>query len=61
MADSQPEKKFSNAGLGMAVGLVFGSIVGLLIGNLVIYAGSGLVLGGAIGSAVDNRGKKIIS
>jgi hypothetical protein len=59
MSNNHPEKKVSNAGLGMAVGMVFGSIVGLLIGNLVIYAGGGLVLGGAIGSALDNRIKKI--
>ena len=42
-------------GLGMAVGLVFGGLVGLLIGNLVIFVGGGMVLGFAIGAAVDGR------
>ena len=39
----------------MALGLVFGGMIGLLIDNMIIFAGGGLVLGLAIGSALDNR------
>jgi len=42
-------------GLCLAIGLLFGGIVGLLIGNPIIFAGGGLVLGLGIGSALDNR------
>lgn len=45
--------KFS--GLGMAIGLVFGWLVGYLVGNPIVFAGGGLVLGGAIGAALDRR------
>jgi hypothetical protein len=39
----------------MALGLVIGGVIGLLIENMVIFTGGGLVLGLAIGSALDNR------
>lgn len=42
-------------GIGLAVGLVFGGLVGILIGNPIIFAGGGMVLGYAIGSALDKR------
>lgn len=45
----------SYKGLGLAIGLIFGSIVGLMIGNMIIFAGGGMVLGLAIGTALDNR------
>ena len=45
----------SYIGVCLALGLVFGGIIGLVIGNLIIFAGGGLVLGLAIGSALDNR------
>lgn len=48
-------KRISYKALGLAIGLILGGIVGLLINNLVIFAGGGLVLGLAIGSALDNR------
>ena len=41
----------------MALGLIIGGIIGLIIDNMIIFAGGGLVLGLAIGSALDNRGK----
>lgn len=40
----------------LAIGLVLGGFVGLLVGNPIIFAGGGLVLGLAIGSALDNAG-----
>jgi uncharacterized membrane protein YgaE (UPF0421/DUF939 family) len=48
-------KRISYTALGMAIGLIFGGIVGLIIDNVVIFAGGGLVLGLAIGSAFESR------
>ena len=47
--------RISYTALGMSIGLILGGIVGLVIDNMVIFAGGGLVLGLAIGSALDNR------
>jgi len=48
-------KRISYTALGLAVGLTLGGIVGLIIDNMVIFAGGGLIVGLAIGSALDNR------
>ena len=53
--ESDQSVKF--AGLGAAVGLVFGGLVGLLIGNPVVFAGGGMILGIAVGTALDQRRK----
>jgi uncharacterized membrane protein len=45
-------------GLGMAIGLVFGWLVGTLIGNPIIFAGGGMVLGLAIGTSLYQRSKE---
>lgn len=42
-------------GIGMAIGLVFGGLVGLLIGNPMVFAGGTMVIGFAIGAALDKR------
>jgi F0F1-type ATP synthase assembly protein I len=39
----------------MGIGLVVGGVLGLLIDNLAISAGGGMVLGLAIGAALDQR------
>jgi hypothetical protein len=39
----------------MAIGLVVGGLVGLLTDNLAISAGGGMVLGLAIGAALEQR------
>ena len=45
---------------GSAVGLVVGRLVGLIIGNPIIFAGGGLVLGLTIGYALDRgRGENV--
>jgi hypothetical protein len=44
--------------LGMGIGLLFGGLVGLLIDNLIIFAGGGMVIGLAIGTALDSRTNK---
>ena len=43
-------------GIGMALGLILGGLVGLFLGNLIIFAGGGLVIGLALGSALDHHG-----
>ena len=48
-------KRISYTALCMAIGLIFGGIVGLIIDNLFIFAGGGLVLGLAFGSAFESR------
>lgn len=49
------QRRISYTSLGLAIGLVLGGIVDLAIDNMIIFAGGGLVLGLAIGSALDNR------
>lgn len=55
MSTNNPQKKISYTALGPAIGLIFGGLVGLLIDNLIIFAGGGMLLGLAIGAALDNR------
>lgn len=54
----QPAKGITYTAVGIAIGLVFGGLVGFLIGNPVIFAGGTMVLGFAIGSAIDNRNRE---
>ena len=49
------KRKVSYTALGLSIGLILGGIVGLAIDNMIIFAGGGLVLGLAIGSALDTR------
>ena len=53
--ENKTKKKNSYTALGLAIGLVLGGIVGLALDNMIIFAGGGLVLGLAIGSALDSR------
>jgi hypothetical protein len=53
MSKRNAEFKVNYLGLGMAMGLVVGGGIGLLLNNLVLFAGGGLVLGLAIGTALD--------
>ena len=56
MSSNNPSSfKIAYTGLGMALGLVLGGLFGLVAGNMIIFAGGGLVLGLAIGVALDNR------
>jgi uncharacterized membrane protein len=47
--------RISYKAIGMGIGLIFGGLVGLLIDNLIIFAGGGMVVGLAIGTALDSR------
>ena len=55
MNTKESNQKLKYAGFGAAIGLVLGGLIGLLIGNMIIYAGGGMVLGTAIGAALDQR------
>jgi len=46
-------KRISYTALGLAIGMIFGGIVGFVIDNMAIFAGGGLVLGLAIGSDLE--------
>ena len=58
-SNNDSQKKTSYKTLGLALELILGGLIGLLIDNLIIFAGGGMVLGLAIGTALDNR-RKII-
>jgi hypothetical protein len=53
--NNQSSIKIPYKGLGMAIGLVLGGLVGLLIDNMIIFAGGGMVVGLAIGTYMDSR------
>ena len=51
-----PRRKLAQVlGAGMALGLVFGGLLGLIVDNLVVFAGGGMVLGLAMGTAIQSR------
>jgi hypothetical protein len=49
------QKGISFTALCLSTGLVLGGIIGLISGNMILSAGGGLVLGLAIGYALDHR------
>ena len=53
--NQKPYRRKTNSGMGLALGLVLGGLIGTLIGNPIIFAGGTMVLGFAIGTALDNR------
>jgi hypothetical protein len=42
-------------GIAMSLGLVLGGLVGLAVDNMIIFAGGGMILGLAIGLALEKR------
>jgi hypothetical protein len=60
-----PEKQYSKAGIGLAIGLTIGTGIGMVYGlaidnftlGLVLGAGGGMLLGLSIGASADNREK----
>lgn len=53
--NQKPYRKINFKGIGMAIGLIFGGAIGSLVGSPVIFAGGTMVLGFAIGTALDQR------
>jgi hypothetical protein len=54
MSKNEKQRIISYKVLGLAIGLVFGGIVGLMIDNMIIFAGGGMVLGLSVGAALDS-------
>lgn len=50
-----PSGRMKFTGFGLAIGLVFGGLVGILIGNPIVFAGGTMVLGLAVGAILDKR------
>jgi hypothetical protein len=42
-------------GTAMSLGLVLGGLFGLAVDNMIIFAGGGMILGLAIGLAIEKR------
>jgi hypothetical protein len=58
MSEQMKSKKnigYSRMGLFMALGLVLGGLVGLTMDNLVVFSGGGMMVGLAIGIALEKR------
>lgn len=49
------EPRVSVLGAGMALGLLFGGLFGLVVDNMIIFAGGGMILGLAVGTAIESR------
>ncbi len=47
--------RVSVLGVGMALGLVLGGIIGLILDNLIIFSGGGMILGLAMATAIEGR------
>ena len=59
MSDNkQTSTRITYKGLGLIIGLIFGGLVGLMIDNMIIFAGGGMLLGLAIGASLDKRNKE---
>ena len=57
--ESQTKKaRFSLMGSAMALGLVLGGLVGILIDTMIIFSGGGMILGLAVGTALESRRMK---
>jgi F0F1-type ATP synthase assembly protein I len=53
--ENNNQAKISIKGICMGLGLLLGGLLGLLIDNLAFSAGGGMILGLAIGTALENR------
>lgn len=55
--DTKPKKirRTTYTAAGMGIGLVLGGVLGLLIDNLAVSAGGGMILGLAVGLALEKK------
>jgi len=58
MVRKQLPKNVTHTGIGMGLGLLLGGLLGLLADNLVLFAGGGMIVGLAIGAAMDKRSQE---
>ena len=56
--DNLSTVKGTYTALGLAIGLVFGGLLGLMAGNMIIFTGGGMLLGLSIGAAFERRSRK---
>jgi F0F1-type ATP synthase assembly protein I len=54
-SNTKNQADISRMGSFMALGLVFGGIVGLILDNLVLISGGGMILGLALGTALEKK------
>ena len=54
MSNKSLPEGITRAGIGMGTGLVVGGILGLISGNLILFAGGGMILGLCIGLSSDH-------
>jgi len=59
MSEKQVIKKMTRPGLSMVVGLIFGGFLGLIGGDLIVFAGGGMILGLCIGLSTDHSSMRI--
>jgi len=59
MTNKTIPKRISHAGLGMGEELFFGGLLGPLTGNLIIFAGEGMILGLCISITPNSDGNCI--
>ena len=52
---SKKNTRVSVLGVGMSLGLLFGGLFGLVVDNLVLFAGGGMILGLAMATAIESR------
>ena len=53
--NQNPYRIMNYKGIGMAIGLIFGAGIGFLVGSPIVFAGGTMILGFAIGTALDQR------
>jgi len=56
--DNLTTVKGTYTALGLVIGLVFGGLLGLMAGNMIIFTGGGMLIGLSIGAALERRSRK---
>ena len=53
--NKKSSRSWTYTGVGMAIGLILGGLIGLTLDNIPVFAGGGMIVGFALGYALDNR------
>ncbi len=51
----EKKARIQSMGVAMSLGLVLGGLVGIFIDQMVVFAGGGMVLGLAVGLAIEKK------